>query len=247
MLHVWRVPRRRLPAVLVRMAVDRRRLRALPGVEFAKLLGTAQGFGPGRPDLTRWAALVVWRAGTNAGGFAQTAVARGWNRLATANCELLLRTLASRGTWSGQSPFRLGTASDPAGSEADGQATVGPDVDGLQIDEPQVDGTVLALTRARLRPAQAREFWRASAEPAAALASAVGLVGAFGIGEAPFGWPGTVSIWRTRHDLLEFAYHTEAHRGVIAAARRWYAEELFARFAIESVTGDPALIGAGSP
>jgi hypothetical protein len=237
MLQVWRVPLRRLPAVLVRMAVDRRRLRALPGVEFAKLLGTARGFGPGRADLTRWAALVVLRTGADADGFAQTPVARGWNRLATARCQLLLRTLASRGTWSNRTPFRTET-----GPEADGPESNRPEVDG-----PEVDGPVLALTRARLRPTRAREFWRASTKPAAATANAGGLLGAFGIGEAPIGWPGTVSVWRTRHDLLEFAYRTEAHRGVIAAARRWYAEELFARFAVESVTGDPALIGAGPP
>ena len=77
-LHVWRVPRRSLPAALGRMAVDRRRLRATPGVRFAKLLGTGTGtgFGPADADLTRWAALVVWDDPAAAAGFDETPVAR---------------------------------------------------------------------------------------------------------------------------------------------------------------------------
>ena len=47
---------------LLRMALDPRRLRALPGVRFGKLLGTGTGtgFGPGDADLTRYAAVVAW-------------------------------------------------------------------------------------------------------------------------------------------------------------------------------------------
>lgn len=61
-LHVWRIPRTAVGRALLRMARDPRRLRALPGVRFGKLLGTGTGtgFGPGDADPTRWAALTVW-------------------------------------------------------------------------------------------------------------------------------------------------------------------------------------------
>ncbi|GAB3861967.1 hypothetical protein GCM10029963_67370 [Micromonospora andamanensis] len=61
-LHVWRIAPAAVGRALTRMAVDPRRLRALPGVRFGKLLGTGTGtgFGPGDADLTRWAALTVW-------------------------------------------------------------------------------------------------------------------------------------------------------------------------------------------
>ena len=55
---------------------------------------------------------------------------------------------------------------------------------------------MLALTRARLRPSRARSFWRAVPPVAAGAADAPGLLAAFGIGEAPIGWQGTVSVWR---------------------------------------------------
>src|SRR3712207_9475479 len=58
---------------LWRMAVDRRRLRAIPGVRFGKLLGTGTGtgFGPTDADLTRYAALTVWSDLQAATGFDQ--------------------------------------------------------------------------------------------------------------------------------------------------------------------------------
>jgi hypothetical protein len=80
---------------------------------------------------------------------------------------------------------------------------------------------------------------------AAATSDADGLLAAFGIGEAPIGWQGTVSLWRSRRDLVEFAYRQPDHRRVIERTPEvgWYAEELYARFAVDRVDGDPAVIG----
>ncbi len=214
-LHVWRVPATRVPAALWRMAVEPRRLRRMPGVRFAKLLGTGRGsrFGPMTGDPTRWAALTV--------ADVPPAFPR-WDRIATAACRLDLRPLESRGTWGGRTPF------DPR--------PVHPPADGA---------TVLALTRARLRPARSVLFWRAIGPVAGTLAGAPGLLAAFGIGEAPLGWQGTVSVWRCAADLVRFAYRQPEHRRAIArtAAVHWYAEELFARFAVLDVQGDSEVIG----
>ncbi|MET8146734.1 monooxygenase [Actinoplanes sp. NPDC049668] len=218
-LHVWRVPRRALGGALLRMAGDRGRLRALPGVRFGKLLGTATGtsFGPGDADLTRYAAVLAWDS--PAGGDLGP-VGAGWDRLAEQAARVDLTPLASRGRWSGRAPF-----GDPRGGRA--------------------DGPVLALTRARLRPARALTFWRAIAPVAGELAAAPGLLARFGIGEAPIGWQGTVSLWRSETDLTAFAYRQPEHRAVIARtpAARWYAEELFARFAVRGISGDRAVLG----
>jgi hypothetical protein len=144
---------------------------------------------------------------------------RGWARIAIASCRLDLVPLASRGTWSGRQPF------EPA--------------------EPDTPGPVLALTRARLRMSRALEFWRAVDPVTAALDGREGLLAAFGIGEAPLGWQGTVSVWRDPTDLVRFAYRHPQHRRAIerTAATGWYAEELFARFAVTEVVGDTGVIG----
>ncbi len=86
-LHVWRIPRAAVPGALGRMAVHPWRLRRLPGVRFAKLLGTGTGtgFGPGDADLTRWAALVVWDSPAAAVGFDASPVGRSWGHGAWAS------------------------------------------------------------------------------------------------------------------------------------------------------------------
>ncbi|GGK70334.1 monooxygenase [Mangrovihabitans endophyticus] len=217
-LYVWRVPRRAIPAVLWRMAVDPRRTRALPGVRFVKLLGTGTGtgFGPGDVDATRYAALVVRDHD------APEVTWPGWDRIAVARARLRLNPLASRGRWSGRAPFGVPR------TRRTGRA----------------DGPVLALTRARLRPAKALTFWRSVPPVAAELHAAPGLLARFGIGEAPVGWQGTVSVWRGTADLTAFAYRQPEHRAVIARTPtdRWYAEDLFARFAVVGVEGDRAVL-----
>jgi hypothetical protein len=100
-------------------------------------------------------------------------------------------------------------------------------------------GPVAAITRARLAPRRMRRFYRAARPVAADLARADGLLLALGIGEAPVGLQGTVSLWRSAADLTAFAYGREAHADVVrrTPAEGWYAEELFARFAVLGVEG----------
>lgn len=104
---------------------------------------------------------------------------------------------------------------------------------------------MVALTRARLRPLRAATFWRAVPPVAAALAGAPGLLARFGIGEAPVGWQGTVSVWRAATDLRDFAYRQPEHRAVIdrTPVDRWYAEDLFARFSVQDIVGDRGVLG----
>ncbi|OJF12731.1 monooxygenase [Couchioplanes caeruleus] len=227
-LHVWRVPRRSVGRALVRMAMDPRRLRRLPGVRFGKLLGTGTGtsFGPGDADLTRYAAVVSWDR-VSGGDLGRVGAA--WEAIATAAARVDLRPLTSRGRWSGAVPF--------------GEPSGGPEA--RRQETRRGDGPVLALTRARLRPAKALTFWTAVPPVARELAAAPGLLARFGIGEAPVGWQGTVSLWRGAADLTRFAYRQPEHRAVIArtTAVRWYAEDLFARFAVLDISGDRAVLG----
>ena len=60
-----------------------------------------------------------------------------------------------------------------------------------------------------------------------------------GIGEAPIGLQGTFSLWRNSDAMRAFAYRALAHREVIrrSSDEHWYAEELFARFAVLDVEG----------
>jgi hypothetical protein len=142
-----------------------------------------------------------------------------FDRIAAAHVRLTLRPTVSRGRWAGRAPFT--------------------------IEAPTGEGPVLVLTRARLRPTRAATFWRSIGPVAATLTDADGLLTAFGIGEAPIGFQGTVSIWAGGRQVNAFAYRTAEHAEVVRTTpvRRWYAEELFARLEVVEVTGEREVIG----
>ena len=141
----------------------------------------------------------------------------------------VLRPLSSRGRWSGRAPF------DDAGPAGERAVTASP---GNPVT-PGNAGPVASITRARLRLTRARSFWQAVPPVSADLRAVPGLRLAVGIGEAPVGLQGTFSLWDDARSLREFAYQRSAHTDVVArtATEGWYAEELFARFAVEQIEG----------
>ena len=215
-LHVWRIAPRHVPLAVVRMGLHRSAVRRTPGVRFAKLLGTGDGrtFTVRDADPTRWALLATWTSVEAARAFEGSAVAAAWRRTAVEQWRADLRPLVSRGRWSGREPF-----GDPAPTRA--------------------SGPVAALTRARLAPARAAGFWRAVPPVSADLQSSPGLRYALGIGEAPVGLQGTFSLWESVDALREFAHRGAPHLEVVrrTAEEGWYAEELFARFAVLDSVG----------
>jgi hypothetical protein len=198
------------------MAADRRPLRRTPGLRFAKLLGTGSGrtFTPRDADPRRWGVLAVWEDAASASAFDDGGVVSAWRRLASEEWVARLRPLSSRGRWSRQEPF------------------------GHPVPQPW-DGPVAAVTRARLVLRRATRFWRAVPPVSADLHRAPGLRLALGIGEAPLGLQGTFSVWSSSAALNAFAYDRAAHAAVIERTghEHWYAEELFARFAVLSTSG----------
>jgi hypothetical protein len=141
-------------------------------------------------------------------------MARRWDVASDERLRVALRPIASRGRWAGRAPF-----GDPA--------------------PRRVDGPVAALTRARIRPSRAREFWRSVPPVSADLHRTPGLRLAVGVGEAPIGLQGTFSVWDGSDALGAFAHRGAAHREAVrrTAELGWYAEELFARFSVLELDG----------
>jgi hypothetical protein len=198
------------------MGLDRRHLHHTAGLRFAKLLGTGHGrtFTIRDADLLHWGLVATWSSAAAAEAFEAGPVARRWGHLAHERLRVDLRPLASRGEWSGRRPF----------GEPSATAYGGP---------------VAAITRARIAPRKMRTFWRAVPPVSTDLQRSAGLRLAVGIGEAPIGLQGTFSLWSSAAALTEFAHRRGPHVEVVArtATEGWYAEELFARFAVVSVDG----------
>ena len=199
------------------MARRRPKPPVVPGLRFAKLLGTGHGrrFTPADSDPRHWGLIASWDRAEDAAAFEASRVITGWDAHCLERCRLLLRPITSSGRWSGQEPF-----GSPAGMPAE-------------------KGPCAILTRARLKPSRMLTFWRAVPPVAAVLADAEGLRFARGIGEAPVGLQATFSIWDDYQAAKNFAYGTHEHRRVIERTTEtgWYAEQLFARFAVIDSTG----------
>ncbi len=217
-LTVWGVPGTRIPSALHRMALHRRPIRRAPGLRFAKLLGTgsSQTFSMRDVDLRHWALLSVWDDPEHAAQFQRGAVHAAWQRIAREQLTVQMVTLRARGHWSGVTPFQPPERSaSPAGTP------------------------VAVLTRARLRPLRMIRFWQAVPPVAADLNSSPGLMIALSLGESPIGFPVTFSMWSGQQAMTQFAYRSPAHRSAMqrTGVEGWFAEELFARFAVRSVQG----------
>ena len=213
-MRIWRVER--VAPALARMATGRRGLRRVPGLRFAKLLGTGSGrtFTPRDADPHHWALFTVFDDAAAADRAAHDRVVRAWDEGAAERLRVRMTPLAARGQWSRAEPFG-------------------------DLVPRRWDGPVAALTRARIRTPKALSFWRAVPPVVGELDGAPGLRLALGVGEAPVGLQGTFSLWESAGSLVEFAYRSPAHQRAVARTgpERWYAEELFARLAVDDDEG----------
>lgn len=215
-LYLYGVEGLGVARALGRMAVDRGLVRRIPGATFVKLLGTGSGrtFTPRDADPHHWGVLACWSDSDGPARYEDSRSHRDWSHLAHEQARILLRPLSSRGTWAHRTPF-----GDPL---------------------PQRwDGRVAAITRARIKPSRWRTFWSAVPPVSHDLRAVDGLDLAIGIGEAPVGLQGTFSLWASNAALTEFAHRRSPHLEVMRRTHDvgWYAEELFARFAVVGARG----------
>tara|TARA_B110000503_G_scaffold135911_1_gene217310 strand:- start:329 stop:991 length:663 start_codon:yes stop_codon:yes gene_type:complete len=210
LVYFWKINLRSLPSAILHMALDRLTLRRNQKITFFKSLGTGKGetFTPNDADAKRWGLLVVIDA-SEVNSFDASSLISNWRNISTAEYRAVLQPISAHGLWSKQEPFNQN-----------------------QISNWQ--GPVAAITRARIKWSMNQKFWRAVPPVTVSLKSSPGLLSAIGIGEAPIGFQGTFSRWESGAALRSFAYQGQAHIAAIQATKDldWYAEELFARFAI---------------
>jgi hypothetical protein len=215
-LDVWGVSGVDVVRAFIRMGTQRRAVRRLAGLRFAKLMGTGSGetFTMRDADPRHWALLTTWDDQHQADSFTSTSIARRWQQRCDEHLTVTMRPLVSRGKWSGREPFAV----------PDTKASPGP---------------IAAITRARIKPQMWTKFWSSVPPVSLDLHKDPGVVFTLGIGEAPVGLQGTFSIWRDAKAISDFAYRRPAHAEVVRRTHElnWYAEEMFTRFQVMEVTG----------
>jgi spheroidene monooxygenase len=196
-----------VPWAVWRLARGARAFGAVPGLRFARVLGSGRDGGFGlEPGLDCQGVFAAFDSAEAAEGFAQhSGVAAAYRERALEHFSLTLQVSSCRGSWGGQT---MAPAAGPAPS-----------------------GPVAALTRAAIKPTRMREFWRHSPPAEADLAAAPGCRLAVGLGEAPLLRQATFSLWDSVPAMDAYA-RQGAHQRAIRASwgGSYFSEWMFVRF-----------------
>ena len=196
------------------MGAARLPLARTPDIGFWKLCGSGIGHGftpTANPSVI--AILATWPDETTARSrIADSGLWRRYRSRAAEHWSVFLSPQTTRGNWSGVEPFSPET-------------------------EP-FSGPLAALTRASIRPAILRRFWGRVPPISDLIGANRDVIFKIGIGEIPLLHQVTFSIWPSKAAMDAFA-RTGPHAEAIRAVRSegWFAEELYARFAVRSDLG----------
>jgi len=216
-IFFWKIPRSKILWAILQMWFSRAHLKRDKQIKFWKLLGTGKGetFTPKDADPTRWGLLISIQE-EGLAEFENSKLITRWNKIAISSYSAELKCISVHGSWSRKLPFKA------------------------ELDPREWNGKIAAITRARIKFFKNSIFWRSVPPVTLSLKNSPGLLNAIGIGEAPLGLQGTFSLWKDPLSVSTFAYRGEAHKEAIKATERerWYAEELFSRFAVVKEKGN---------
>ena len=213
-LLMFRLRPSAIPWALWRLARGPGGLGRVPGLRFARVLGSGHqgGFGL-KPGLDCQGIFAFFDTAEQARAFvAQAPAVQAYRRRALEHFSVVLQATSARGSWAGQ---RLAAASTTRG-----------------------DGPVAALTRASIRPSRALSFWRHSPAAEAELGTCPGCLLAVGLGEAPLLRQATFSLWESVEAMDAYARHGSHQRAIQASWQSgFFSEWMFARFRPLSLQG----------
>jgi len=195
-------------------------LREVPptkGLEMIKLFGSGRqnGFGV-IPNFGRYVMLSIWSTEEEARhGVAHTAFLQPYLDKSARFEHMFLKTSMVHGSWGGVQPFHISALYDE--------------------NEP-----VAVITRATIKWSEMIRFWKDVPKVTRSLRKVdMKPVFAIGIGEMPFRYQATFSIWPDGATMKKFAYQSKAHADMVKKTKQvgWYEEDLFARFTISGNAG----------
>ena len=202
--------------VLGQMGAARIAFARMPDVGFWKLCGsgTGEGFTP-KPNWGVWAILAAWPdEATAKARINEAPVYQRWRNMSRENWTVYLDPISVRGKWSGKTPFDA----EPA---------------------PSGNRPLAVLTRASVKPSKMLRFWNRVPDISSVIGADPNVIFKIGIGEVPLLHQVTFSIWPDAASMAKFARGDGPHGRAICAVREgdWFAEELYARFAVTGSSG----------
>ncbi len=194
------------------------KLKSQYGARFAKQLGTGAGEGFSLwPDWSTYCTLSVWEHTAAAHHYLNSqAFRQSFKDYSFASTNIWMKGILSRGQWNGENPF----------VEQKGNAN------------PELLGVI---TRASIKKKMLAKFWSNVPAVSRSMHQLPGKLYSKGIGERPLLEQATFSVWENQKLMQNFAYHQKEHKKVVQKTQQlnWYSEELFARFEIVKIEGEP--------
>jgi len=206
-----------IPFAFLGMVVLRLPLWLNKKCNFWKLMGSGKNAQVDlAPNFKHWAILTTWNNKTDYEQFKINSLSMKWFRFFGAEeFTILLKPLSSHGFWSAKEPFKT-----------------------EKINQ-NPNERIAVITRAAIRLDKVKEFRQNIKRAASSMRKAPGFILSAGIGENPFLDQATFSVWENEESMKNYAYKSFDHSDVIKLTRerKWYSEELFARFAIIETHG----------
>ncbi|NMM49039.1 DUF3291 domain-containing protein [Marinigracilibium pacificum] len=189
------------------------------GDKFYKLMGSGAGNGfiP-YPDWSVFSLITTWDTEEDAYLFNQEGqFFKEYDQYISEKWTCFLFCIQSHGNWEGQEPFEVDISKQ------------------IDNDEP-----IAVLTRATIKTSSIIDFWSHVSGASAALKNNPDLIYAKGVGIFPFTRMATFSIWKSLEGMKSFAYNKDGHKQAMqkAKSRKWFEEDLFARFIIYDAVGE---------
>jgi len=198
------------------MGLAKPALRAIPDLQFFKLMGTGSGAGfSTRPNFGVYTLLAEWPSLEIARDRISSAKGlEGYRKTSDRMATLYLEPVSTRGRWDGH-VFPV--------DESAGQQTL----------------PVVAMTRASIRPSKLIRFWSKVPAISATVEAEKTRQFMIGTGEIPWLHQVTLSIWHSVEAMEKFSRTSATHGEAVRCAYQgdWFSEYCFTRFNLLAVDG----------
>ena len=184
-------------------------------VSFYKMLGTGGKGGFIYPDLGVYSLLCVWKKSEFLNEFIENSNhAKEIKKKAKKRIDYIMEPIFSNGLWDNINPFKVN-----------------------ENRETKKENKIGVITRGKIKLSKQIDFWLNVSSASDAIKNADGVEFYKGIGELPLLSQATFSVWKNHKCIGDFAYKNKAHSEIIKKTkeRKWYSEDLFARFEITEI------------
>lgn len=192
----------------------------MPGLLFAKIMGSGEGGGFSlKPSGTHQGLIFVFDCIQNASNYLHSDELKRYCDKTRESWQGVMAVHSCRGTWNGKGWQSKGV------------------LDGYESAE-HATGPLASLTRGSIRATQALAFWKHAPAAQNDLLSAPGCELAVGLGEAPLLRQCTFSLWSNAKSLIDYAQQG-AHLKAITAAHKYnfFSESMFVRMQVLHMAG----------